>query len=227
MNIAGFVKTSLVDYPGEIASVVFTQGCNWRCSYCHNSDLLEAGDRTAGILPEDILTFLAERQGLIDAVVISGGEPTLQEDLRDFIKDLKTLGLLVKLDTNGTNPDVLSKLFTEKLLDYVAMDLKAPLSKYQLITGTSRLQLSLVLESVKIIQSCGVAHEFRTTLCPELKADDILSLVNDFGIISNYVVQGCRGIKFKKICLSEQDRKRLAQWSQKGLHFSFRGLEAG
>jgi pyruvate formate lyase activating enzyme len=185
MNIAGFVKTSFVDYPGKIASVVFTQGCNLRCGYCHNFSLLDTNDTSNGILPEEIFEWLSKRKGMIDAVVVSGGEPTLQKNLHVFIEELKTMSLLVKLDTNGTNPDILRTLIEDELLDFIAMDLKAPLSKYERITGTSQLELSSIQESVEVIKKSGIAHEFRTTLCPELEVDDITSVILDFEIASN------------------------------------------
>ena len=227
MNIAGFVKTSFVDYPGKISSVVFTQGCNLKCGYCHNLSLIDKNDASTGIQPEEIFVWLAKRKGMIDAVVVSGGEPTLQKNLHVFIEELKAMSLLVKLDTNGTNPDILRELIDDKLLDFIAMDLKAPLSKYEHITGTSCLELSSILESVEIIKSCGFAHEFRTTLCPELEADDIPSIILDFEIASNYVVQSCRSTELKKVSRNKQDLKRLTQWSKKNLSAcSFRGFEA-
>lgn len=199
MKIAGWVKTSFVDYPGKIASVVFTQGCNLRCTYCHNLSLLDYKATSTGMLSaEEIFKFLAKRQGLIDAVVISGGEPTLQKNLPIFIEQLKEMSLLVKLDTNGTNPEILRALIDDKLLDFIALDLKAPLSKYGDITGTSCLDLALILESAEIIKQCGLAHEFRTTLCPELEADDISRIILDFEITSDYVVQSCRDAGLKK-----------------------------
>lgn len=199
MNIAGFVKTSFVDYPGMITSVVFTQGCNLRCGYCHNFRLIDGNDPSTGIQPEEVFAFLSKRKGMIDAVVVSGGEPTLQKNLHVFIEELKAMSFLVKLDTNGTNPDVLRALIDEELLDFIAMDLKAPLSKYEQVTGTSCLELSSVLESVELIKNCGLVHEFRTTLCPELEADDIPCIILDFEIASNYVVQSCRSTELKKI----------------------------
>ncbi|ODA42113.1 Ribonucleotide reductase of class III (anaerobic), activating protein [Desulfosporosinus sp. BG] len=221
------MKTSFVDYPGKIASVVFTQGCNLRCGYCHNLSLLDIDDASTSTVPEGILEFLFKRKGMIDAVVVSGGEPTLQRDLHDFIKELRTMNMLVKLDTNGTNPNVLRALIKDKLLDFIAMDLKAPLNKYEYITETSCLNLSSVLKSVEIIKRCGLAHEFRTTLCPELEVDDIPRIILDFDIANNYVVQRCRSTKLKKVPRNKQDLKRLTQWSNMNLPLSFRGFEVG
>ena len=227
MNIAGFVKNSFVDYPGRIASVVFTQGCNLRCGYCHNFSLIEEKEVSTSIQPKEVFAFLSKRKGMIDAVVISGGEPTLQKNLHIFIEELKAMSLLVKLDTNGTNPDILRTLIEDELLDFIAMDLKAPLSKYERITGTSQLELASIRESVEVIKNSGLEHEFRTTLCPELEADDILSIILDFEIASNYVVQSCRSTDLKKIFRNEQDLRRLTWWSEKNLPFSFRGFEVG
>ncbi|HBW36911.1 anaerobic ribonucleoside-triphosphate reductase activating protein [Desulfosporosinus sp. BICA1-9] len=224
MNIAGFVKTSFVDYPGKIASVVFTQGCNLRCGYCHNVSLLDTNDTSNAILPEEIFEWLSKRKGMIDAVVVSGGEPTLQKNLHVFIEELKAMSLLVKLDTNGTNPDSLRALIDDKLLDFIAMDLKAPLSKYEHITGTSQLELSSIRESMEIIKNSGLEHEFRTTLCPELEADDIPSIILDFEIAANYVVQSCRSTDLKKVSRNKQDLKRLTHWTEKNLPLSFRGF---
>lgn len=227
MNIAGFVKTSFVDYPGKIASVVFTQGCNLKCSYCHNSGLIDEKDSATGILPEEIFQWLSKRKGMIDAVVVSGGEPTLQKSLITFITELKYMDFLVKLDTNGTNPDSLRTLLNDKLLDFIAMDLKAPLNKYEIITGTSPLALSTIRESVEVIKNRGLAHEFRTTLCPELEADDIPRIILDFDIASNYVVQNCKSPNSKEISRENQKLKSLIQWTKTNGVFSFRGFEAG
>lgn len=227
MNIAGFVKTSFVDYPGKIASVVFTKGCNLRCSYCHNLSLLDENGPSTGILPKEIFEWLSKRKGMIDAVVVSGGEPTLQKNLHVFIEELKARNLLVKLDTNGTNPDILRTLIEDELLDFIAMDLKAPLSKYERITGIRQLKLSTIRESVEVIKNSGLDHEFRTTLCPELEADDIPSLILDFEITSNYVVQSCRSTGLKKASRNKQDLRRITQWAKNNLSFSFRGFEVG
>lgn len=225
MNIGGFVKTSFVDYPDKIASVVFTQGCNLRCGYCHNVSLLDINAPSNSILPEEIFEWLSKRKGMIDAVVVSGGEPTLQNNLYVFIEELKAMGLLVKLDTNGTNPDLLRTLIADELLDFIAMDLKAPLSKYESITGTSQLELALIRESVEVIKNSGLVYEFRTTLCPELEADDIPCIILDFEIASNYVVQSCRNAALKKVSRNKQDLRRLTLWSNENLSLSLRGFE--
>lgn len=224
MKIGGFIKTSFVDYPGKIASVVFTQGCNLRCSYCHNAGLMAAENRTDGILPEEIFQWLARRKDMIDSVVVSGGEPTLQADLKVFIEKLKSMAFLVKLDTNGTNPEVLRTLLAEKLLDFIAMDIKAPLSKYHSISGTSQLNLSLIRESAELIKTCGIEYEFRTTFCPELATDDIPCIILDFDLASNYVVQNCRSTQFEQRLDNRQTLRRLTDEAEGA---SLRGFEVG
>ena len=130
MNIAGWQKVSLIDYPEKICSILFTQGCNFRCPYCHNPELVEPALFREPLSEKEIFAFLEKRKGKIDAVSITGGEPTIQPDLVEFILPMKDIGYLIKLDTNGSRPDVLGKLISEKLLDYIAMDVKAPLNRY-------------------------------------------------------------------------------------------------
>jgi len=227
MKIAGFEKTSFVDYPGKIASVVFTQGCNLSCGYCHNASLIEAKEDFRGILPEEIFRWLSKRKGMIDAVVISGGEPTLQSNLKVFIEELKAMKLLVKLDTNGTNPDILRTLIADELLDFIAMDLKAPLNKYEEITGVGGLELSSIRESVEIIKNSGLAHEFRTTLCSNLEADDIPCIILDFEITSNYVVQNCKDTGFPKAAKRKRDLRNLIMYNNINCALFLRGFEVG
>lgn len=227
MKIAGFMKTSFVDFPGKIASVVFTQGCNLSCSYCHNAGLIEAKEDFRGVLPEEIFQWLSRRKGMIDGVVISGGEPTLQSNLAVFIEELKAMKLLVKLDTNGTNPDILRTLIGEELLDFIAMDLKAPLNKYEEITGITGLELSSIRKSVEIIKNSGLAHEFRTTLCPNLDADDIPCIILDFEITANYVVQKCRDSGGQKLSDKKRDLRGLLTYTNRNFNLSLRGFEVG
>ena len=149
--IGGVQKTSLVDFPEKVAAVVFTQGCNFRCGYCHNPDLLEFGQKTEWN-EHSFFDFLKTRLGKLDGVVISGGEPTLQSDLHDFIEKIKQMGFAVKLDTNGTNPKIVEKLLKNNLLDYIAMDIKAPLFKYKEITGVN-VNIDDIKQSISIIMS--------------------------------------------------------------------------
>lgn len=163
MKIGGIQKLSLVDYPGKVSAAIFTIGCNMRCGYCHNPELV-LPERYADTIPtEDILKFLETRRGKLEGVVISGGEPTMHEDLPDFIRRVKELGFLVKLDSNGTNPDMLEHLIDAELIDYIAMDIKGTPAKYQQIVAYP-IDIEAVLRSIRLIKQSGVDHEFRTTV---------------------------------------------------------------
>lgn len=162
MQISGLVKTSLIDYPGKITAVVFTQGCNFRCGFCHNPDLIE--QRNGIVDKKDVWDFLDSRRGKLDGVVITGGEPVLQKNLENFIRRLKEQKFLVKLDTNGSNPRKLKKLLDDKLLDYVAMDIKGPLELYPRIS--KYLNTKLIQESIDILKKSQIDYEFRTTVLP-------------------------------------------------------------
>ncbi len=169
MLIGGFQKQSLIDYPGKICSIVFTIGCNFRCPYCHNSELVlpEKIREIMRIREEEILNYIEKNKLLLDAVEITGGEPTLQKDLKEFIKKIKDKGLLVKLDSNGTNPKLIKELIDEKLIDYYAMDIKAPLEfeKYNRIVGgvLNREMFENIKETIKIVINSDIDYEFRTT----------------------------------------------------------------
>lgn len=167
MKLCGFQKTTLLDYPGHLASVIFTGGCNFRCPFCHNRELL-AMDVKAAFTPEEILGVLKKRAGVLEGVCITGGEPLLQEDLEDFIRDIRKLGLEIKLDTNGTLPKKLMKLGEEGLLDYVAMDIKNAPEKYGITAGCPGMDLEKVRESVAWLKQWGKDYEFRTTVVKEL-----------------------------------------------------------
>ena len=161
MTIGGIQKFSTVDYPGYTVASIFTIGCNMRCGYCHNPELV-LPEQYAGAIPEEeIFEFLERRRGLLDGVAISGGEPTMQEDLPDFIRRCKKMGFLVKLDTNGTNPGVLRELLQENLVDFVAMDIKGPLEKYSQIAARP-IDIDAIRESIDLIRT--IPHEFRTTI---------------------------------------------------------------
>lgn len=160
--IGGIQKTTLLDFPEKIASIVFTQGCNFRCGYCHNPNLINFETKEK-IDIESYLNFLKTRIGKLDGVVITGGEPTIQNGLYDFIKEIKNLNFAVKLDTNGTNPNILEKLINDNLLDYIAMDIKAPLGKYSEITGT-KVNIENISKSINLIMNSSINYEFRTTV---------------------------------------------------------------
>ena len=163
MDIHGFTKTTLLDYPGHVAATVFTGGCNMRCPYCHNSDLVLNPDIFPKEDEEQILAFLKKRHGILSGVSITGGEPTLQPDLEDFIGKLKDIGYNVKLDTNGMNPSKLEKLIDSGKLDYVAMDIKAGRDNYALATGIAGIKIDNILASVEILSKGRISYEFRTT----------------------------------------------------------------
>ena len=166
MKIYGLEKMSMVDFDGHICCVVFTAGCNFKCPYCHNSDLV-LGRHLMEFNEDEFFAFLKKRKGLLDGVCVSGGEPTLQPDLEDFIRRVKAMGYLVKLDTNGTNPAILKHLIDENLLDYVAMDIKNSKTSYLKTSGQGHFKISDIEESVKLLKSNIVPYEFRTTLTKE------------------------------------------------------------
>lgn len=168
MLISGLQKTTLVDYPGRVACTIFTGGCNFRCPYCQNSDLVLYPEETEPYSEEEIFDHLARRQGVLSGVCISGGEPTLQPDMKNFIRKIKDLGLAVKLDTNGSNPAVLKELITEGLLDYVAMDIKHSRAKYASVACSPSFNLDDIAESVDFLKEGHVDYEFRTTLVKEM-----------------------------------------------------------
>lgn len=167
MHICGFEKMSLVDYDGLVAATVFTGGCNFRCGFCHNSALVLSHKDIPAIDTEAVLSYLKKRKGVLDGVCVSGGEPTLQKDLPEFLSSLKELGYKVKLDTNGTNPTLIKRLFSDKLVDYFAMDIKADKEVYPAIIDVPNYDLGKVLESVEFLLSLGDNYEFRTTLISE------------------------------------------------------------
>lgn len=185
--IAGLQKTTFIDFPEKIACIVFTQGCNFRCGYCHNPELFENKEPTLSV--SAFFEFLNKRKGKLDGVVITGGEPTLQKDLKEFIKQIKDLGFAVKLDTNGTNPEILKKLISENLLDYVAMDIKAPLEKYKNIVNVD-FDTKKIKNSIDFIMSCGIDYEFRTTvLKSQLSLEDFEEIGNLIKRAKKYYLQ--------------------------------------
>lgn len=169
MIFGGFQPFSLSDFPGHTSAIVFTQGCNFRCPFCHNGRLISPcrNIKEETINENFVLDFLCARQGRLDGLVVSGGEPTLQSGLPVFLRRVKALGYRIKLDTNGTRPNMLKALFSMNLLDYVAMDVKAPLKRYALLAGVPVLTAAIV-ESIALIADSGIKHEFRTTYVESL-----------------------------------------------------------
>ena len=167
MNISGLQKMTLLDYPGKVACTVFLGGCNFRCPFCHNSELLD-GSAPAVMDENGLLAFLKKRQGLLDGVCITGGEPTLCPDLPGLLRQIRELGYAIKLDTNGYRPDVLRALVEEGLVDYVAMDIKNSPAAYPDTAGIPGLSLTKLEESIRYLAEGPVAHEFRTTVVKPL-----------------------------------------------------------
>ncbi|MBS3098559.1 anaerobic ribonucleoside-triphosphate reductase activating protein [Candidatus Woesearchaeota archaeon] len=165
--IKGLQKTTLIDYPGKVAATIFVGKCNFRCGFCYNKDLVVDYDKLPTLKEEEILDFLKSRKKWLDGVCISGGEPTMHKELPEFIKKIKEIGLLVKLDTNGVNPSMLRELIDKKLVDYVAMDIKGPLDKYSITAGV-KVDKEKIKESVDILMKSNVDYEFRTTVVPGL-----------------------------------------------------------
>ncbi|MFO7635759.1 MAG: anaerobic ribonucleoside-triphosphate reductase activating protein [Clostridia bacterium] len=188
MRIAGFVKNSFVDFRGKVASAVFTPFCNLDCYYCHNSWLIHGNDKEPPLSTADILDFLSGRRGLIEGVVVSGGEPLLQEGLGDFLASVKEMGFLTKLDTNGTRPEEMERLLQAKTLDYVAMDIKAPFPRYEEITG-SPVRTADIKKSIKILMDSPVETEFRTTVVPVFTLEDMEEMACAIRGAGYYVLQ--------------------------------------
>jgi len=186
MRIGGYQKLTLIDYPGKIATTVFTVGCSFRCGFCHNPELvLRAQFPAPNNMEEEFLAHLAKRKGKIEGVCITGGEPTIQPDIIEFIKKIRAMGFAVKLDSNGTRPDVLKKLYDLKLLDFVAMDIKNSPENYGETTGVETRHASSLLDRVKLsvqmIMNSGVPYEFRTTVVPGIHTE------KDFEKISEWI----------------------------------------
>lgn len=180
MNISGLQKLTLLDFPGKLACTVFTAGCNFRCPFCHNASLVLPGEMPH-MDTEEVLSFLKKREGILEGVCITGGEPCLQDDLEQFIETVRSMGFLIKLDTNGSFPQKLSSLLEKGLLDYVAMDIKTSKEKYLEVCGVKNEKLlQNVIESVEILKSSTVHHEFRTTTAKELQTKEDFEKIGEW-----------------------------------------------
>lgn len=205
MIFAELEKCTLIDYPGRTACMVYTIGCNFRCPYCHNPELV---DETAEgkVTEDDVLRFLDTRKGLLDGIVITGGEPTMHEDLLSFMEKVKAAGFLVKLDSNGTNPRMLEEAIRRKLVDYIAMDIKSPMAKY-MNTVARPVDLQKIEESKRLIMSSGIEYEFRTTIVKALLSeDDILQIGREIQGAKRYFLQAFVSTKL----LNPQFRKKVS-----------------
>lgn len=199
MHIGGFQKNSLIDFPGQIACVVFTPGCNFTCPYCHNPDLAAGpaapqkgtGAGSPAFTEEEIFTFLEKRKGLIQGVAVTGGEPTLQKDLVAFITRVRRMGFKIKLDSNGTRPKTLETLFDQGLVDYLAMDIKTDLHHYPMVLK-NEADLDNIRESIGLIMKKAPAYEFRTTCVrPFITRDIMMQIAKKIQGAEKYVLQHC------------------------------------
>ncbi len=200
VQIAGLRKTSLIDFPEKISTVVFTQGCNFNCGYCHNPELI-AVDKDGEYMDLNYFwDFLDQRKKVIDGVVITGGEPLLQKDIIDFIKKIKNKNLKVKVDTNGTCYSVLEKLISDNLIDYIAMDIKNDFKEYQKITSECRKrELDNIKKSIKLIMNSNLKYEFRTTVVPGFHSETQVEKIAQFlKGADKYVIQNFRSEKTYK-----------------------------
>ncbi|MDY7080371.1 MAG: anaerobic ribonucleoside-triphosphate reductase activating protein [Chloroflexota bacterium] len=193
MQLKGWTRTSLIDFPDHISTVLFTGGCNFRCPPCHNADLVLRPGELPNLPLEEVRAFLTRRAGLVDGVVITGGEPTLQNGLIPSLCRARERGLDVKLDTNGYRPDVLAVLLDERLVDYVAMDVKAPPGKYSLLAGRTDLDVNRLERSITLLQDSGIPYELRTTVVPGLlDEDDVEEIARWVAGAGRYVLQQFR-----------------------------------
>ncbi|MCK5731863.1 MAG: anaerobic ribonucleoside-triphosphate reductase activating protein, partial [Tenericutes bacterium] len=189
MIFAGITKSSLLDYPGNISIVLYTPGCNYNCFYCHNRSLID--DLSEIISMGEVMELLNKRIGLIDSVVVSGGEPTLHSDLIQFLKKVKSMGYLTKLDTNGSCPEVIKKCIEEDAVDYYAVDYKAPISRYKEIARSSANALD-VLETINMLINHNKTFEVRTTVVPQLSLYDLIQMAQELPQIPRYVLNPYR-----------------------------------
>lgn len=196
MKIGGINTLTLLDFPGKVAAIVFTAGCNFRCGYCHNVQFVlpdQIEKLKGSFIPEEkFFNFLDTRKGLLDGVVVTGGEATIHPDLPEFMKKIKEKGFLVKLDTNGTNPKMLEKLYAEKLVDYVAMDIKMPFDEYESLAGL-KVDTESMKKCMKLIKNSDIEYEFRTTVIDEFHDTEVFERIfKDIGHVKNFTIQNFR-----------------------------------
>ncbi|NLG09925.1 MAG: anaerobic ribonucleoside-triphosphate reductase activating protein [Coriobacteriaceae bacterium] len=203
MIISGMVKSSLVDYPGLVSTVLFTPGCNYNCFYCHNRQLIESG--SDGISQDAIEDFLTKRSGLLDAVVITGGEPTLHSDLIPYLASIKRHGYKIKLDSNGSSPQVIRAVLESRLCDYFAIDYKAPTTRYVEFCGKDA-KAGAVLDTITTLIEANANFEVRTTVVPQLGEDDLVQMAKELPIVPRYVLNRYRPPEL----YLPRDRERIA-----------------
>ena len=190
MIVNGFLKSTLLDYPGHLASTVFLGKCNFRCPFCHNSMLVLEPQNAEQIDFETVLSHLNKRKNILEGVCITGGEPTLNPKLTDLIRAIKDVGLLVKLDTNGYRPDILEKLFNDNLIDHIAMDIKSSRNNYHIACGLNNIDIGIISKSINLIKEKSPSYEFRTTLVKGIHTDDdLLDIADWIGNVNLYFLQ--------------------------------------
>jgi len=195
MILGGYQKLTLIDYPGKLATTVFTVGCSFRCPFCHNPELVDLSLHHEVKSEEEFFKFLKSRKGKLEGVCITGGEPTIQPDIISFIEKIKKLGFVVKLDTNGTHPEVVEEIFRLGIVDYVAMDIKHTKEKYALASG-KKMDIKKIEKSVKLIMESGIGYEFRTTVVPGIHVEeDFLEIAKWIQGAEKYYLQIYRDIK--------------------------------
>lgn len=202
MRIGGIQRSSLVDYPGKVSAVIFTQGCNFRCPYCHNPQLVEPSLFEPPLDAADVLSFLESRVGRLHGVVVSGGEPLLQKRLPDFLEQVRRFGFPVKLDTNGSFPAELAHVVSGGLVDFVAMDIKAPLDKYAVVSGVP-VDVHAIQASIRIIRESGIDHQFRTTVADALlNSAAVQSIREDLAGTSRYLARNMNRYADRSLCIA-------------------------
>ena len=216
MLIAGMQKLTLLDYPNELACIIFTGGCNFKCPFCQNSSLIKYKEDETTISEEYVISYLEKRKNILDGVVISGGEPTIHKELEEFIVKIKNLGYKVKLDTNGYNPVMLESLIIKGLIDYVAMDIKNSIDNYSKIVGLKTIKTDNILKSIKILKNSNIDYEFRTTIMKEYHSiENIKKIIKLIGKDSKYYLQNFRdsdGVLDKTLHgFSEEELKRIKE----------------
>jgi pyruvate formate lyase activating enzyme len=178
--IKGIQKTSMIDYPGKISAILFTGGCNMRCPFCQNPDLISNQDQLPDLDEEKILDFLKKRKKWLDGICITGGEPLIHKDISDLIKKIKSLNYAVKLDTNGLNPGLLQKLIDQKLIDYIAMDIKSDKENYAKAAGLKTINLANIQKSIDIIKASKIDYEFRSTIVPDFYDTEVIKNIGNW-----------------------------------------------
>lgn len=191
MQIHGLNKTTLLDYPGHVAATIFLGRCNFCCPFCQNGDLVLRPESQPVIEKEEVFRFLKKRKGVLAGVCITGGEPTLEEELEEFIINIREIGYLVKLDTNGYRPEIIDRLFEQNLLDYIAMDIKNSMGKYEMTAGLKHIDTDRIRKSIQLIMESGIDYEFRTTVVKELhKERDFIEIGKEIEGAKAYFLQG-------------------------------------